>query len=160
MGCTTEELRIQNLEFRKGNGMSRDIQERTFAFACAIVRFHRVLVRKGGEAKLLSRQLLRSGTSVGANMEEANAAHSRADFVCKARIALKEARETLYWLRLLVASDCIDRERTEHLLDEAHQLVAILTSILKKTNANSASGIRESPAKEVRSQNLEKRTVD
>jgi four helix bundle protein len=76
--------------------------------------------------------LLRSGISIGANIEEAQASQSEADFISKYSISCKEARETHYWLRLLVASDIIPRERLAELLDECDQLIAILTSIIKK----------------------------
>ena len=87
----------------------RDIKERTFAFALEIVRLCRTLDGKRGPARTLGRQLLRSGTSIGANVEEAQAGQSQADFISKYNIALKEARETIYWLRLLDASEeCSD----------------------------------------------------
>jgi four helix bundle protein len=76
--------------------------------------------------------LLRSEISIGANIEEAQASQSEADFISKYSISCKEARETHYWLRLLVASDIIPRERLAELLDECDQLIAILTSIIKK----------------------------
>ncbi|HQR41654.1 MAG TPA: four helix bundle protein, partial [Gemmatales bacterium] len=69
----------------------------------------------------------------GANLEEADAGQSRADFLSKIRIALKEARETHYWLRLLVACEIIPSDRLGNLLEEANQLVAILTAIARKT---------------------------
>ncbi len=83
----------------------RDIKERTFSFAVAIVRVCQMLELRSASDRVLSRQLLRSGTSIGANMEEAQAGQSKADFINKCGIALKEARETTYWLRLLVATD-------------------------------------------------------
>ena len=81
-----------------------DIQDRTFAFAVEIVRLCQRLDEKPGAGRTLSKQLLRSATSIGANMEEAQAGQSKADFISKTSIALKEARETLYWLRLLAAA--------------------------------------------------------
>jgi four helix bundle protein len=74
---------------------------------------------------------LRSGTSVGANVEEGQAGQSRADFVSKLSIACKEARETHYWLRLLSATKLVPESRLTGLLDEANQLIAILTAIIK-----------------------------
>ena len=88
----------------KEAGPPRDIKERTFSFALEIVRLCRSLDSRPGSFRTLIQQLLRSGTSVGANVEEAQAGQSRADFISKYSIALKEARETLYWLRLLDAS--------------------------------------------------------
>ncbi len=74
---------------------------------------------------------LRSGTSVGANVEEASAGYSRADFAAKMAIASKEARESRYWLRLIVDSGIASREQTAPLLSEAEALVNILTAIVK-----------------------------
>lgn len=85
------------------NAPPRDLRERTFAFALQIVKLCRHLELRNGVARTLSRQLLRAGTSIGANVEEAQAAQSRPDFINKNGIALKEARETHYWLRLLIA---------------------------------------------------------
>ena len=79
----------------------RDIKERTFSFALDIVHMAQRLDECPGVSRTLGRQLLRSGTSIGANVEEAQAGQSRADFSSKYAIALKEARETVYWLRLL-----------------------------------------------------------
>ena len=83
--------------------MSRqDIAERTFQFSIRIVKLCKFLREKKGTAYDLSKQLIRSGTSIGANIEESQSAESKADFIHKMNIALKEARETHYWLRLLV----------------------------------------------------------
>jgi four helix bundle protein len=81
---------------------------------------------------MLANQLLRSGTSIGANVEEGQAAQSRADFLNKLCIARKEARETHYWLRLLASSNIVHEPRLTELLDEADQLIAILTTITKR----------------------------
>jgi four helix bundle protein len=88
--------------------------------------------RDTGVSRTLANQLLRSGTSIGANVEESQAAQSRADFLNKLSIARKEARETHYWLRLLAASDIVHEPRLTELLDEADQLIAILTAITKR----------------------------
>ncbi|NEQ17895.1 MAG: four helix bundle protein [Moorea sp. SIO3E2] len=79
------------------------ITHRTFDFAVRIVNLCKAMEEKVGVARTLSKQLIRSGTSIGANVEESQAAQSTADFVHKLEIALKEARETRYWLRLLIA---------------------------------------------------------
>lgn len=110
-----------------------DICERTFQFALRIVRLCQWLERKPGTARTLSRQILRAGTSVAANIEEGQAGQSRADFVSKYSIARKEARETRYWLRLLAASGIAKESQLEELLAEAEELVKILASIIKKT---------------------------
>jgi len=107
------------------------IQERSFEFAVRIVRLCQVLDEKPGVSRTLALQLLRAGTSVGANVAEAQAGQSKKDFVAKMAIAAKEARETHYWLRLLTASEMIENARLSPLLDEANQIVAILTAIIK-----------------------------
>jgi len=85
--------------------MKTDLPERTFAFAKRIVKRCQTLEEQRGVAQTLSRQLIRSGTSIGANFEEVQAGQSRNDFRLKYNIACKEARETLYWLRLLAETD-------------------------------------------------------
>ena len=110
----------------------RDIAERTFAFAQRVVRVCQSVERSPASRTLVG-QLLRSATSIGANVEEAQAGQSRADFLSKMSIACKEAREANYWLRLVSATEIIPAERIADLVDESHQLVAILTTIIKNT---------------------------
>jgi four helix bundle protein len=109
-----------------------DIRQRAFEFACRVVRLARVLERSGLTGRSFADQLFRSGTSVGANLEVARGAQSRSDFRSKCSIALKEARETLFWLRLLQQSRIIPPARLDSIIHEAEELVAILTSIVKK----------------------------
>ena len=117
--------------------MKRDIQERSFRFACRIVTLHKELVKRDSTARILAGQLLRSGTSIGANLEEACAGHSKADFISKCTIALKEARETHYWMKLLEATEMLAQHESEPLIKEAGELTAILTAIVKNArNAN------------------------
>jgi four helix bundle protein len=111
----------------------RDIRERAFDFACRIVRLHGVLVRRW-TTRQFARQLVRAGTSVGANLEEAEAAQSKADFISKNRIALKEARETYYWLRILATTELVAPVRVEPLIVEANEIVAVLTAIVKSAS--------------------------
>jgi len=106
-----------------------DIRDRAFRFACDVVELNDSLGLRGA-ARDLTRQLLRAGTSVGANLEEADAAQSRPDFISKCTIALKEARESHYWLRLLRASGKMPEH--DRLLSDANELVAILTAIVRK----------------------------
>ena len=91
--------------------MKSDLPDRTFAFAVRIVKLCQTLEESTGVARTLNRQLLRSGTSIGANVEEGQASQSRADFVAKYSIACKEARETHYWLRLLAETEVLPAER-------------------------------------------------
>lgn len=113
--------------------MKEDLQERTFRFATRVVKLCKVLDDSPGVSRTLAKQLLRSGTSIGANVEEGQGSQSKADFVSKYSIACKEARETHYWLRLLVASEVMPETRLSELIDESNQLIAILTTIIKKT---------------------------
>ena len=108
-----------------------NIPERSFLFAVRIVRLCQFLEQKDRVSKTLAIQLLRSGTSIGANIEEAQAGHSKADFTAKMSIARKEARETHYWLRLLVSAELIPVAKVNELLQEADELIRILTSIVK-----------------------------
>jgi len=116
--------------------VKHDLPERTFEFARRVVELCKVLDQMPGVSRTLANQLLRSGTSVGANVEEGQAGQSRADFVSKLSIACKEARETHYWLRLLSATKIVPESRLTGLLDEANQLVAILTTVIRNARKN------------------------
>ena len=111
--------------------MATDIKVRTFNFSVRVVRLCQSLDSVPSVSRTLANQLLRSGTSIGANVEEAHGSQSKADFIAKMYIACKEARETHYWLRLLIATDLVAEGKLAPLLDESNQLVAILTSIVK-----------------------------
>ena len=124
---------MESEEIKQKQG--RDIQERAFEFARRIVRLYQHLEKCGATGRTLGLQVLRSGTSVGANLEEAEAGQSRADFIAKSSIALKEARETYYWLRLLVACEIVSSEQINSLVAEANELVAILTTIVRKARS-------------------------
>jgi len=114
----------------KDNVKPEDIRERTFNFAVRVIRLCQYLDEKPGVSRTLSKQLLRAGTSVGANVEEARAGQSKADFISKNAIALKEARETHYWLRLLVASKVLDESRVAELMSEADELMRVIGAII------------------------------
>ena len=108
-----------------------DITERTFNFASRIIKLCQFINKKYEiEKSVLSKQLLCSGTSIGANVEEAQAGQSRADFISKMAIALKEARETNYWLRLLGASDLLREDKLLDLIRESEELKKILAKII------------------------------
>lgn len=128
----------------KSNGRNKplDIKERTFEFSIRIVKLCQFLDDRPGVARTLGRQLLRAGTSIGANVEEARAAQSKADFISKNAIALKEARETLYWLRLLVAAGVLPDVRISKLQGEVEQLTRILgaTIVSSKRAQNQKTG--------------------
>lgn len=110
--------------------MSRpfDINDRSFLFATEIIDLCKPVLPPGGLVREPARQLLRSGTSIGANLEEARGGQSTADFIAKVAISRKEARETRYWLRLLVHADARFKNGATPLQDEARQLVDILTT--------------------------------
>jgi len=114
----------------KETQVPQDIKERTFSFALEIVRLCRNFDSRSRSLQILVQQLLRSGSSVGANVEEAQAGQSRADFISKYSIALKEARETLYWLRLLDALGELPDDSSRFLLKEADEIARILATII------------------------------
>lgn len=118
---------------------SRDLCERTFQFALRIVNLCQELQKKPGVGRTLANQLLRSGTSIGANVEEGQAAQSEADFASKYSIARKEARETHYWLRLLSEARIVSPDNLVDLMNECSELIAILTSIVKKVQTKKRS---------------------
>lgn len=109
------------------------ILDKSFDFALGIIELYKQLVAE--KEYVLSKQLLRSGTSIGANVEEATTAISKKDFTAKMSIASKEARETRYWLRLLDKSKLVNLDFTKH-LNEAEQLINILTAIVKTSQGN------------------------
>ena len=110
--------------------------EKSFAFAVRVVRAYKFLVDKKKEF-VLSKQFLRSGTSIGANVEEAIGGQSRPDFVAKMNIAYKEARETKYWIRLLQATEYLAATQAKSLLNDNEELLKIISSILITTKNNS-----------------------
>ena len=112
------------------NDTSKQLRERSFAFALRIVKLVQVLEARQREW-VLSKQLLRSGTSIGANIREARFAQSNADFVSKLSIALKEGEETTYWLELLHAAGAVPKEEFDILAGEVNWLVGTLVNVVK-----------------------------
>ena len=110
-----------------------DLCARTFEFSLAILKLWQKLTKTRGFPRSLANQLLRAGTSIGANVEEGRAGQSKADFVSKYSIARKEARETSYWLRMFLASSLVVETDGRPLIKEAEELISILTAIIKKT---------------------------
>ncbi len=108
------------------------ILEKTFDFALSIIELYKKMTEQ--KEYVLSKQILRSGTSIGANVEEAIAAQSRKDFAAKMAIASKEARETRYWLRLLQKSQLVKLEFAIH-LDDIETIINIITAIVKTTQS-------------------------
>jgi len=108
------------------------IQIKSFEFAVRIIKAARYLQNDKKEF-ILSKQIMRSGTSVGANVEEAIGGQSTKDFIAKLSISYKEARETLYWLKLLKATDYLSQNEANSLIEDADELCKILSSILIST---------------------------
>ena len=108
------------------------IQTKSYAFAVRIVRLYQHLCRKKKEY-VLSKQILRCGTGIGANLEEAIGGQSRPDFVSKLSVAYKEARETAYWLRLLRDTDYLTPAQFSDIHADAEELCRIIASIQKST---------------------------
>ena len=114
---------------------SNVIKDKSYNFALSIIKIVRKLQKENNEY-ILTKQLMRSGTSIGANVEEAIGAQSRKDFLHKISIAYKEARESDYWIRLLRDSHLIDTQSAEILLKQNIELLKILGSIQKTTKTN------------------------
>ena len=110
--------------------MENVIEDKSFRFAIRIVNLYKYLCENKREF-VLSKQVLRSGTSIGANVAEAQQAQSRADFIAKLSIALKETSETKYWLRLLKATDYLDIKEGQSIFSDCVELEKILVTILK-----------------------------
>ena len=104
------------------------------AFALRIIRLYNYL-KEEKQVYVLSKQVLRSGTSIGANIRESVNAQSRMDFINKLNIALKEANETEYWLELLHESDYLDETQFESIFNDCGKIAATLTKIIKTTKA-------------------------
>jgi four helix bundle protein len=116
---------------------SRDLRVRAFDFAVDVVRFSRSTMQDDMVLRRIALQLVEAAGSIGANLEEAAAAQSRADFVAKNCIALKEAREARFWLRLLATTEPQVDAKAQALLEEARELVAMLTAAVKTARSGS-----------------------
>ncbi len=108
------------------------ILEKSFRFVTRIVKFYLIHIKNDHHVKDLFRQILRSGTSIGANVSESQEAASKKDFINKLSIALKEARETEYWLKLLKESSVLKENEFASLINDCDELIRLLVSILKK----------------------------
>ena len=107
--------------------------EKSFEFAVRIVNLYKYLTREHKEY-IMSKQLLRCGTSIGANISEAQKGQSKADFTAKMNIALKEANETDYWLKLLYRTDYLSKEQYDSIYSDIQELLGILTAICRTSN--------------------------
>ena len=108
----------------------KEIRKRTFRFALRIVALAQHLDARPGVCRTLNKQIIRSGTSIGANTEEAKASHGKSEFIYKIEISLKEARETHYWLRLLQASKLIPSDMLAPMIKEADEICRVLAAII------------------------------
>ena len=113
-------------------------QSRSFRFSLQILRLYRRIVALAPVPQHILNQFLRAGTAIGSNLEEAKAAHSKRDLAAKQVIALREARECRYWLRLVLADQPKLAPEVEPLLDESDQIIAILTVSVRKLRATFA----------------------
>ena len=110
------------------------VRDKSFDFALAVIELYKHL--KAEKEVVISRQILRSATSIGANIEEAGAAQSKRDFIAKMAISSKEARETNYWLRLIIQSKITNYKKLNDLLKSSEELIRLLTSIIKTAQAS------------------------
>lgn len=113
------------------------ILDKSFEFAIRVVKLYKYLCDDKKEY-VLSKQLLRAGTSIGANINEAQAGQSKADFIAKMAIASKEARESKYWIDLLIKTDYLDinENHVKSLLNDIEEIIKLLTSIVKSSQEN------------------------
>ncbi len=109
------------------------VKEKSFDFAIRIVKLYKYLMEEKKDF-VLSKQILRCGTSIGANINEAQQAQSKKDFLMKMNISLKECTETKYWIELLSATDYINEEQKDSILKDCIELEKLLTSIVKTTS--------------------------
>jgi four helix bundle protein len=110
------------------------IQEKSYSFSLRVIKLYKFLVEN--KEYVLSKQILRSGTSIGANVEEAIGSHSRKDFQAKFSIIYKEARETRYWLRVLKDSGFLTEPLSRSLIEDCEELLRIIGSIQKTLKSN------------------------
>ena len=115
--------------------MDNIIETKSFDFAVRMVKLYKHLLEDKGE-RIISKQVLRSGTSIGANVSEAQRGQSKPDFNAKMNVALKEANETYYRLRLLHSTDYLSDKEFESVEKDIREIISILVSICKKTNNN------------------------
>jgi len=117
---------------------SQDIQERAKDYALRAIRLVQFLnIKKDSVCWEIGKQYLRAATSIGANLAEAQAGESRADFIHKCAIAQKEARESLYWLELLLRSEVVPEKKLSAIMTETNEITAILTQIIVNTKKRS-----------------------
>ncbi|MBI5730658.1 MAG: four helix bundle protein [Ignavibacteriales bacterium] len=112
------------------------LYQKSFEFAVRIVKFYKYLLKKDKDLRALYEQLLRAGTSIGANVSEAQSAHSKKDFVNKLDISLKESRETDFWLKVLHAAEIINENEFKSIYKDCDELERLLVSSIKTAKSN------------------------
>ncbi len=131
IGFSVLSISVNTVIFMKEN----IVKDKSYVFALKIIQIFKVLNKEQKEF-ILSKQLIRSGTAIGALIMESEHAQSKADFVNKLNIALKEANETVYWLRLLIDSGYLGRESADLLIEDCKELIRLLASIVKTMKDN------------------------
>ena len=119
-------------EIKYGNALV----EKSFDFSTRIVKFYLFLLKNNRHIEPLLKQVLRSGTSIGANISESQSAYTKKDFINKLGISLKESKETEYWLKLLKETGLIGKDEFESLNNDCVELIKLLTTIIKKAKLN------------------------
>ena len=112
------------------------VVDKSFKFAIRIIKFYKILIERENKYYPLFKQLLRSGTSIGANVTEAQSSPSKKDFINKLNIGLKEANETKYWIELLKETELINEKEYLSVLNDCTELIKLLTSIIKTSKEN------------------------
>jgi four helix bundle protein len=120
--------------------VARDLDDRVFRFACRVLDLFELLNANGGAARVVGYQLIRAGTSIGANYEEAAAGQTKADFIARLSVSRKESRETLFWLKLIAEKRLLDPKLVADDISEARQLTAIFRSIIEKSRLSPRRG--------------------
>jgi four helix bundle protein len=127
-----------------GEQHPRDIRRRAFQYSLrAIKLYHALQEAKDGAGWVIGKQFLRAATSIGANVEEAQAGETRADFIHKYGIAQKEARESCYWLGLMGESEIVPKRRLAPLMKETEELYAVITAIIRSAKNGSKAKVSE-----------------
>lgn len=126
--ASSQEIRPPQSEIQNSKLSPEAMKARTKQFALRIIRVVQALPERNRTADVIGRQLLRAGTSVGANYRAACRAKSRADFISKMGTVEEEADEVLYWMELLIESNLVKKEKLESLMAEGHEIVAIIVS--------------------------------
>jgi len=129
------------MENSNSEQINSGIARRSFDFGVKIIELVKSFNRSTAEFVIIN-QLVRSGTSIGANIQEAQSAHSRKDFIHKMEIALKEARETKYWILISIESKLLRSDKlSEFLVKEIEEIIKILVTIVKTSKSNSDSKV-------------------